>query len=51
VSLGRPWLINRPGSKLVEQMDYFIRPAQAETGFLRIETPEEIKICDPPLSF
>lgn len=25
-SLGRLWLLNRPDSKLVEQMDYYIRP-------------------------
>lgn len=53
-SLGRLWLLNRPGSKLVDQMDYYIKPApaangkeQAETDFLRISKPEEIKICDP----
>jgi len=46
-SLGRLWLLNRPGSKLVERMDYYIKPEQAETDFLRICKPEEIKICDP----
>ncbi|KAA6230588.1 BREX-1 system adenine-specific DNA-methyltransferase PglX [Chlorobium phaeovibrioides] len=46
-SLGRLWLLNRPGSKLALQMDYYIKPAQAETDFLRIGKPEEIKICDP----
>lgn len=50
-SLGRLWLLNRPGSKLIEQMDYYIKPADsengAETDFLRIGKPEEIKICDP----
>jgi hypothetical protein len=46
-SLGRLWLLNRPDSKLVEQMDYYIKPEQAETDFLRISKPEEIKICDP----
>lgn len=46
-SLGRLWLLNRPGSKLVKQMDYYIKPEQAETDFLRIAKPEEIKICDP----
>ena len=46
-SLGRLWLLNRPASKLVEQMDYYIQPEQAETDFLRITKPEEIKICDP----
>lgn len=46
-SLGRLWLLNRPDSKLIEQMDYYIRPQQAETDFLKINRPEEIKICDP----
>jgi type II restriction/modification system DNA methylase subunit YeeA len=46
-SLGRLWLLNRPVSKLVEQMDYYIKPEQAETDFLRIAKPEGIKICDP----
>ena len=46
-SLGRLWLLNRPGSKLVERMDYYIKPEQAESDFLRIAKPEEIKICDP----
>ncbi len=46
-SLGRLWLLNRPGSRLALQMDYYIKPEQAETDFLRISKPEEIKICDP----
>ncbi|MCC6503796.1 MAG: BREX-1 system adenine-specific DNA-methyltransferase PglX [Deltaproteobacteria bacterium] len=46
-SLGRLWMLNRPDSKLVEQMDYYIKPEQHETDFLRIGKPEEIKICDP----
>ncbi|PTN11853.1 BREX-1 system adenine-specific DNA-methyltransferase PglX [Nitrosomonas aestuarii] len=46
-SLGRLWLLNRPQSKLAEQMDYYIKPEQPETDFLRINKPEEIKICDP----
>ena len=46
-SLGRLWLLNRPGSQLVEQMDYYIKPEQDEEDFLRIDKPEEIKICDP----
>ena len=46
-SLGRLWLLNRPGSRLAGQMDYYIKPEQAETDFLRITKPEEIKICDP----
>ena len=46
-SLGRLWMLNHPGSKLVERMDYYIKPEQPETDFLRINKPEEIKICDP----
>ena len=46
-SLGRLWMLNRPNSKLVEQMEYYIKPEQAESDFLHIGKPEEIKICDP----
>ncbi len=46
-SLGRLWMLNHPDSKLVEQMDYYIKPEQVETEFLRIEKPEDIKVCDP----
>lgn len=46
-SLGRLWLLNRPGSKLALQMDYYIKAEQEETDFLHINKPEEIKICDP----
>lgn len=53
-SLGRLWMLNRPNSALVDQMEYYIQPApaadseeQPETDFLRISSPEEIKICDP----
>ena len=46
-SLGRLWMLNRPNSKLIEQMDYYIKPEQAETDFLRINKPEELKFCDP----
>jgi hypothetical protein len=46
-SLGRLWLLNRPHSKLAEKMDYYIAPEEPETDFLRISSPEEIKICDP----
>ncbi|PVY76888.1 type II restriction/modification system DNA methylase subunit YeeA [Tamilnaduibacter salinus] len=46
-SLGRLWMLNRPDSGLIERMDYYIRPEEPETDFLRINSPEEIKICDP----
>jgi len=46
-ALGRLWLLNRPHSRLAEQMEYYIPPEQAETDFLRIKGPEDIKVCDP----
>ncbi|MGX6646394.1 BREX-1 system adenine-specific DNA-methyltransferase PglX [Maricaulaceae bacterium MS644] len=46
-SLGRLWLLNRPGSRLAERMDYYIAPEEPETDFLKIGKPEEIKLCDP----
>ncbi|ERS86350.1 hypothetical protein Q672_14120 [Marinobacter sp. EVN1] len=46
-SLGRLWMLNRPDSGLIEQMDYYIKPEEPETDFLRISSPEEIQICDP----
>ncbi|MDN5786837.1 MAG: BREX-1 system adenine-specific DNA-methyltransferase PglX, partial [Pseudorhodobacter sp.] len=46
-SLGRLWLLNRPASTLAAKMDYYIAPVEAETDFLRINRPEDIRICDP----
>ncbi|QLJ15008.1 BREX-1 system adenine-specific DNA-methyltransferase PglX [Pseudomonas putida] len=46
-SLGRLWLLNHPQSKLAEKMDYYIAQEEPETDFLRISSPEEIRICDP----
>ncbi|AKB72411.1 putative type II restriction enzyme methylase subunit [Methanosarcina mazei C16] len=46
-SLGRLWMLNRPESSLVDRMEYYIKPEQQETDFLKINSPEEFKICDP----
>lgn len=46
-SLGRLWVLNRPASRLAEQMAYYIPPEKPETDFLRINGPEDIKVCDP----
>lgn len=46
-SLGRLWMLNHPNSPLEGQMDYYIAPEQPETDFLKIDKPEDIKICDP----
>jgi hypothetical protein len=45
-SLGRLWLLNRPASKLRDQMPYYIE-GDAKTDFLVINKPEEIKLLDP----
>jgi type II restriction/modification system DNA methylase subunit YeeA len=46
-TLGRLWLLNRPASRLIEQMEYYIKPEEAETDFLKVRSPEELKVCDP----
>ncbi|SBT52803.1 BREX-1 system adenine-specific DNA-methyltransferase PglX [Micromonospora auratinigra] len=46
-SLGRLWLLNRPSSGLVNQMDYYIAPVEEETNFVKITKPEELKVIDP----
>ncbi|HMX26903.1 MAG TPA: class I SAM-dependent DNA methyltransferase, partial [Blastocatellia bacterium] len=45
-SLGRLWLLNRPNSRLREQMPYYIE-GEAETDFLVINKPEDIRLLDP----
>lgn len=45
-SLGRLWLLNRPASKLRDQMPYYIE-GDVESDFLVINKPEEIKLLDP----
>lgn len=46
-SLGRLWLLNRPTSRLAEEMEYYIPPADEETDYLKISRPEELTIIDP----
>ena len=46
-SLGRLWMLNRPASRLAEQMDYYLAPNGEDTHFLKIIKPEELKIIDP----
>lgn len=45
-SLGRLWLLNRPTSGLKAHMPYYIE-GDAETDFLKVTKPEEIKLVDP----
>lgn len=46
-SLGRLWLLNKPSSPLIEEMEYYIPPEKPDTDFLTISSPEELKVCDP----
>ncbi|XUO82777.1 BREX-1 system adenine-specific DNA-methyltransferase PglX [Halomonas sp. KM007] len=46
-SLGRLWMLNRPNSALVDQMEYYIPPEETGADFLKVEGPEELKVCDP----
>jgi hypothetical protein len=46
-SLGRLWVLNRPSSRLADQMDYYISPVDEDTDFLKITSPEELKLIDP----
>ena len=45
-SLGRLWLLNRPGSKLREHMPYYVE-GEPETDFLKVSKPEDIRVLDP----
>lgn len=46
-SLGRLWMLNRPTSRLVDQMEYYLAPVDEETDFLKIKNPEELTVIDP----
>ena len=46
-SLGRLWMLNHPTSSLKTKMKYYIEPVDKETDFIRLSSPEEIKILDP----
>ncbi|MGQ4330883.1 BREX-1 system adenine-specific DNA-methyltransferase PglX [Streptomyces hayashii] len=46
-SLGCLWLLNRPNSRLADQMEYYIAPVDEETDYLKVASPEELKIIDP----
>lgn len=46
-SLGRLWLLNHPDSRIIEKMEYYIKPVDEETDYLKVTNPEELKICDP----
>lgn len=46
-SLGRLWMLNRPSSRLGDQMDYYFAPIDEETDFLKVSRPEELTVIDP----
>ena len=46
-SLGRLWMLNRPNSHLVDQMEFYIAPVDEEADFLKISSPEELTVVDP----
>lgn len=46
-SIGRLWILNHPESTLADKMEFYIKPAQQETDFVKIDNPEDFRICDP----
>lgn len=46
-SIGRLWMLNRPESRLIDQMDYYIAPLDDGTDFLKISGPEDLTVIDP----
>lgn len=46
-SLGRLWMLNHPESHLRKRMEYYIEPNVDHEDFIRVESPEDITLCDP----
>ncbi|WP_211209569.1 BREX-1 system adenine-specific DNA-methyltransferase PglX [Succinimonas amylolytica] len=46
-SLGRLWMLNHPESSLKDSMEYYIEGQEPESDFLKVSSPQEIKVCDP----
>ncbi len=46
-SLGRLWMLNRPDSRLRDRMEYYVEPDAEHKDFIRVESPEDITLCDP----
>jgi len=46
-SLGRLWMLNNPDSSLIDKMEYYIKPEEKIDDYLKIQSPEEIKVNDP----
>lgn len=46
-SLGRLWMLNHPESHLRKRMEYYIEPDAEHEDFIRVESPEDLTLCDP----
>lgn len=46
-SLGRLWMLNNSESPLRDEMEYYIEPDAEHEDFIKIESPEDISLCDP----
>ena len=46
-SLGRLWMLNHPASRLADSMEYYIPATEQDADFLKVMSPEELKVCDP----
>lgn len=46
-SLGRLWMLNHPESHLRDRMEYYIEPDTDHEDLIRVESPEDITLCDP----
>lgn len=46
-SLGRLWMLNHLASRLAESMEYYIPATEQDADFLKVMSPEELKVCDP----
>lgn len=46
-SIGRLWMLNRPESRIVDRMDYYIAPVDEGIDFLKISGPEDLTVIDP----
>lgn len=46
-SLGRLWLLNRPSSRLADQMSYYVPQPEHNGDFIRVRSPEDLSVIDP----
>lgn len=46
-SLGRLWMLNHPESRLRDRMECYVEPDAEHEDFIRVESPEDITLCDP----